>query len=132
MLRATDPAGVVETPIGLPRMRHHVDRGGPVDRGPEAPADRPGTPLVDDPNRIGVVTAIGLDEAPFVRDGRFRPKRCSTSIVNVHTSRLLDVVRAAAGRVSSGPARRGTASRQRDRSGAAAPAVGCSARSSTR
>lgn len=51
-----------------------------------------GTPLVDDPARIATVTAIGLDEVSFARDGRFRRKRWSTSIVDVRRCQLLDVV----------------------------------------
>jgi hypothetical protein len=30
-----------------------------------------GTPLVEDPARIGQVTAVGLDEVPFARQGRW-------------------------------------------------------------
>lgn len=51
-----------------------------------------GTVLVDDPARIGQVTAIGLDEVFFCRVGRFRRKRWSTSIVDVRRCQLLDVV----------------------------------------
>ena len=51
-----------------------------------------GTVLVDDPARIGTVTAIGLDEVSFARQGRFRRKRWSTSIVDVRRCQLLDVV----------------------------------------
>ncbi|MEX0706017.1 MAG: transposase, partial [Nitriliruptoraceae bacterium] len=51
-----------------------------------------GTRLVDDPDRIGVVTALGLDETKFVRRGRFRIRQWSTSIVDVSAGRLLDVV----------------------------------------
>lgn len=42
--------------------------------------------------RIGAVTALGLDETKFVRRGRFKVKQWSTSIVDVATGRLLDVV----------------------------------------
>jgi transposase len=31
-----------------------------------------GTPLVEDPDRIGPVTALGLDETLFARTGRWR------------------------------------------------------------
>jgi transposase len=51
-----------------------------------------GTRLVDDPARIGHVTALGLDETKFVRRGRFKIKSWSTSIVDVSAGRLLDVV----------------------------------------
>jgi transposase len=51
-----------------------------------------GTPLVEDPDRIGEVTALGLDETLFARIGRWRIQHWSTSIVDVATPRLLDVV----------------------------------------
>jgi transposase len=63
-----------------------------------------GTPLVEDPNRIGAVTALGLDETLFCRRGRWRTQQWCTSIVDVspgHTQ-LLDVV---AGRSATGPSR---------------------------
>jgi transposase len=61
-----------------------------------------GTPLVDDPGRIGTVEALGLDETLFCREGRWRTQRWCTSIVDVtpgHTQ-LLDVV---PGRSATGP-----------------------------
>ena len=48
--------------------------------------------LDDDENRIGVVEALGLDETLFVREGEYRRQRFSTSIVDVGTGQLLDVV----------------------------------------
>jgi transposase len=63
-----------------------------------------GTPLVEDPKRIGAVTALGLDETLFCRRGRWRTQQWCTSIVDVspgHTQ-LLDVV---AGRSATGPSR---------------------------
>lgn len=52
-----------------------------------------GTPLVDDPGRIGEVTALGLDETLFVRDGLFNERAWVTSIVDVtRPAQLLDVV----------------------------------------
>jgi len=52
-----------------------------------------GTALVDDdPDRIGEVTALGLDETLFSRQGRWRRQYWSTSIVDVEAGRLLDVV----------------------------------------
>ena len=51
-----------------------------------------GERLVDDPGRIGPVDALGLDEALFTRRGRWRTKQWSTSIVDVVSGRLLDVV----------------------------------------
>jgi transposase len=63
-----------------------------------------GTPLVEDPDRVGAVDALGLDETLFCRRGRWRTQQWCTSIVDVspgHT-RLLDVV---AGRSATGPSR---------------------------
>lgn len=42
-----------------------------------------GVPLVDDPNRIGTVEALGLDETLFCRQGRWRRQRWCTSVVDV-------------------------------------------------
>jgi transposase len=61
-----------------------------------------GTPLIDDPERIGEVPALGLDETLFAHRGRWRAQVWCTSIVDVsaqHTQ-LLDVV---PGRSAAGP-----------------------------
>ncbi len=51
-----------------------------------------GTALVDDdPDRIGVVEALGLDEVLFAREGPWRSQGWSTSIVDVEAGQLLDV-----------------------------------------
>jgi transposase len=62
-----------------------------------------GTALIDDPDRIGAVTALGLDETLFCRRGHWRRQEFATSIVDVTPGRpaqLLDVV---AGRSAAGP-----------------------------
>jgi transposase len=46
----------------------------------------------DDPDRIGMPSALGLDETLFVRLGEFHRQRWSTSIVDVRAGKLLDVV----------------------------------------
>jgi transposase len=51
-----------------------------------------GTALVDEPDRIGTPTALGLDETLFVRVGGRHRQSWSTSIVDVGDPRLLDVV----------------------------------------
>jgi transposase len=51
-----------------------------------------GTALVDDEDRIGDVTALGLDETLFCREGPWRHQSWCTSIVDVQAGRLLDVV----------------------------------------
>jgi len=60
-----------------------------------------GTPLVEDPARIGPVTALGLDETLFARIGRWRTQHWCTSIVDLSgPSQLLDVI---PGRTAAGP-----------------------------
>jgi transposase len=61
-----------------------------------------GTPLIEDPHRFGPVTAVGLDETLFAREGPFRRQRWSTQIVDVVRGQLLDVV---AGRDAVEPCR---------------------------
>ena len=51
-----------------------------------------GEQLIDHPDRIGAVTALGLDETLFARVGRFRTQSWSTQIVDVRRGQLLDVV----------------------------------------
>jgi len=51
-----------------------------------------GTPLIEDPTRIGEPIALGLDETLFARVGKWRRQSWSTSIVDVEVGRLLDVV----------------------------------------
>jgi transposase len=51
-----------------------------------------GTALVDDPDRIGDVEALGLDETLFARLGRWRTQAWSTSIVDVGRGQLLDAI----------------------------------------
>jgi len=48
--------------------------------------------LEADEGRVGDVTALGLDETLFVREGRYKSKQWATSIVDVGQGRLLDVV----------------------------------------
>jgi transposase len=61
-----------------------------------------GTPLIDDPHRFGPVTAVGLDETLFAREGPFRRHHWSTQIVDVARGQLLDIV---PGRDAVGPCR---------------------------
>jgi transposase len=58
-----------------------------------------GTPLVEDPARIGQVTAVGLDEVLFARQGPWRTHAWSTTLADVGLGQLLDVIpgRSAAG-----------------------------------
>jgi hypothetical protein len=42
-----------------------------------------GRGLIEDPNRIGATTAVGLDEVLFCRDGPFKHRLWSTQIVDV-------------------------------------------------
>ena len=58
--------------------------------------------LEADTSRVSAVTALGLDETLFVRRGRYRAKAWSTSIVDVASGQLLDIV---PGRTAKEPAR---------------------------
>ena len=51
-----------------------------------------GRALIDNPDRIGATTAIGLDKVLFCRLGRFRHRVWSTQVVGVARGQLLDVV----------------------------------------
>ena len=51
-----------------------------------------GRALIDDPNSIGQVTAVGLDEVLFCRHGASRHRAWSTQVVDVALGQLLDVV----------------------------------------
>ena len=51
-----------------------------------------GEPLINDPDRYGAVTAVGLDETLYKRDGVYRRQLWSTQIVDVEHGQLLDVV----------------------------------------
>jgi transposase len=53
---------------------------------------RYGEALIDDDSRFGLVAALGLDETLFVREGPYHRLRFSTSIVDVGSGQLLDVV----------------------------------------
>lgn len=60
-----------------------------------------GTPLIEDPDRIGPTSALGLDETLFARKGKWRTRTWCTSIVDVNSpSQLLDLVE---GRSSKAP-----------------------------
>ena len=51
-----------------------------------------GLPLINDPARIGAVSALGLDDALFGHHGPLRRQLWSTQIVDVRAGQLLDVV----------------------------------------
>jgi transposase len=48
--------------------------------------------LIADPDRFGAVTAVGLDETLFAREGPFRTQAWSTQVVDVGRGQLLDIV----------------------------------------
>lgn len=54
--------------------------------------------LDDDANRIGVVHSLGLDEVLFVRLGQWHRKLFTTSIVDVDSGQLLDIVAGRSGK----------------------------------
>jgi transposase len=58
-----------------------------------------GTPLVDDPDRLAEVTALGVDETAFLRATKDRHTQYVTGIVDVRAGRLLDVVQGRSGAI---------------------------------
>jgi transposase len=51
-----------------------------------------GRPLVEDPDRLNGVAALGLDETSFLKATRLTPTRYVTGLVDLEGGRLLDVV----------------------------------------
>jgi len=51
-----------------------------------------GRPLVEDPDRLNGVAALGLDETSFLKATRLAPTRYVTGLVDLECGRLLDVV----------------------------------------
>ncbi len=51
-----------------------------------------GQALLEDPERFGVVEALGLDEVAFLREAPYYRTQFSTSIVDVKNAQLLDIV----------------------------------------
>jgi transposase len=58
-----------------------------------------GTPLVDDPDRIGAVGALGLDETAWQRANASRHTAFVTGFVDIVAGRLLDIVAGRSARV---------------------------------
>jgi transposase len=54
--------------------------------------DDHGRPLVDDPDRLEGVAALGLDETSFLKATRLAPTRYVTGLVDLEGGRLLDLV----------------------------------------
>lgn len=52
-----------------------------------------GTPLVDDPNRVGEVTQLGVDETSFLKANRSHPTIYATGLVDTQAGVLIDMVR---------------------------------------
>ncbi len=51
-----------------------------------------GTPLVDDPKRIGAVTQLGVDETSFLRANRAHATIYATGLVDLRAKVLIDMV----------------------------------------
>lgn len=51
-----------------------------------------GTPLVDDPERAGAVTKLGVDETSFLKANRDHATRYATGLVDLDRRRLIDMV----------------------------------------
>jgi transposase len=64
-----------------------------------------GTPIVQDPNRLGGVSAVGVDETSFLRATGAHPTQFATGIAELtpgRPARLLDVVEGRSGTVLAG------------------------------
>jgi transposase len=51
-----------------------------------------GTPLVDDPNRVGAVRHLGVDETSFLRANRHHHTIYATGLVDLEARRVIDMV----------------------------------------
>ncbi len=51
-----------------------------------------GTPLVEDPNRVGAVTSLGVDETSFLKANRHHRTRYATGLVDTDAGILIDLV----------------------------------------
>jgi transposase len=52
-----------------------------------------GTPLVDDPERVGPVAQLGVDETSFLRANRWHPTMYATGLVDLQERIVIDMVR---------------------------------------
>ena len=89
------------------------------------PVQAYGEALLDDPERIGAVNALGLDETLFVRRGERRRKNWSTSIVDVRRGLLLDMIE---GRDAAPSSRGWPDARKRGWTGSSGPRLTCQGR----
>ena len=51
-----------------------------------------GTPLVSDPDRVGMVSQLGVDETSFLKANRFHPTLYATALVDTDAGILIDMV----------------------------------------
>jgi len=75
--------------------------------------DQRSTPLIDDPDRLAGVSALGVEETAFLKATGCHPTLCATGIADLspgRPARLLDVVPAAPARCSAGGWQTGTPS----------------------
>jgi transposase len=54
--------------------------------------DEHGRPLIEDPNRVGEVHALGVDETSFLRARRDHPTIYATGLVDLDEHRLIDLI----------------------------------------
>ncbi|MFP4074824.1 MAG: transposase, partial [Actinomycetota bacterium] len=52
-----------------------------------------GTPLVDDPDRVGIVTELGVDETSYLKANRWHPTVYATGLVDTRAGVLIDMVK---------------------------------------
>ena len=51
-----------------------------------------GTPLIEHPDRIEAVAAVGVDETAFARANPIRSTVFATGIVDLHRAKLIDII----------------------------------------
>ena len=51
-----------------------------------------GEPLIDDPDRVGVVTELGVDETSYLKANREHPTLYATGLVDTRAGILIDMV----------------------------------------
>ena len=52
-----------------------------------------GTPLIDDPNRVGMVSQLGVDETSYLKANRSHPTLYATGLVDTQAGILIDMVK---------------------------------------
>ena len=68
-----------------------------------------GTPLVDDPERVGLLRQLGVDETSFLRANRWHSTVYATGLVNLEERIVIDIANLTTVSASSSARRSGAA-----------------------